>query len=216
MGSGQILWRCGDRQRHCLCIAIALVALVRPAWTFAPALGHHMLRLACARPTRAPPSPRCGSQRRGRLMSMQDVESTVFHAKLDDKRVKKLFAWLNRAFGTCAYVRASLAPSLWFCAHRDTPAARSAQSVFCVSPASIYFSVINLFLYTHCAVGAYQPAIGGTTICCTPLPLFLARRPRVQRWEARSGKMFYLSFHKTCSPSWSMMPLRSSHPRMWS
>ena len=27
------------------------------------------------------------------------------------------------------------------------------QNVFCVSPASIYFSVIKLFLYTHCTVG---------------------------------------------------------------
>jgi hypothetical protein len=101
---------------HCLCIAIALVALVRPAWTFAPALGRHIQRLACARPpTRAPLSPRCGSQRRGRLMSMQDVESTVFHAKLDDQRVKMLFAWLNRAFGTVACARSRVPRSLALC-----------------------------------------------------------------------------------------------------
>jgi hypothetical protein len=38
------------------------------------------------------------------------------------------------------------------------------QSVFCVSPASIYFSVINLFLFTHCTVGAYQPARSSRTL----------------------------------------------------
>jgi hypothetical protein len=31
------------------------------------------------------------------------------------------------------------------------------QNLFCVSPVSIYFSVIYLFLYTHCTVGTYQP-----------------------------------------------------------
>ena len=104
------------RVMRCYCLAIALVALVRPAWTFAPALGRHIQRLAYARPpTRAPPSPRCGSQRRGRLMSMQDVESTVFHAKLDDQRVKKLFAWLNCAFGTVACVRSRVPRSLALC-----------------------------------------------------------------------------------------------------
>jgi hypothetical protein len=38
------------------------------------------------------------------------------------------------------------------------------QNLFCVSPVSIYFSVINLFLYTHCTVGTYQPARTSRTL----------------------------------------------------
>jgi len=38
------------------------------------------------------------------------------------------------------------------------------QSLFCVSPVSIYFSVTNLFLYTLCTVGTYQPARSSRTL----------------------------------------------------
>ena len=38
------------------------------------------------------------------------------------------------------------------------------QNVFCVSPALIYFSVINLFLYAHCNVETYQPAMSSRTL----------------------------------------------------
>jgi hypothetical protein len=40
----------------------------------------------------------------------------------------------------------------------------SSQNIFCVSPASSCFSVVNLFLYTHCNVWAYQPARSSRTL----------------------------------------------------